>query len=196
LSRRPSHNRIHRGLAEGGFIDGKNLCIVFQWANEEAARVVTLAQELVPRADVIIASGGSVSVAAAKSGIATIPIVFAIGAHPMKVGRVSSLNRPGNSITGATSLSLELAPKRPELLKEVFPAARIAVLTHRQTPGADPLFSGRREQLVSTAAQYNIAASYVIRGYVEAGGLMSYGLGKPILIGSFSVHCRRRFGRR
>ena len=80
--------------------------------------------------DVIVAPGGAPAALAAKSATTTIPIVFEMGADPIAMGLVGTLNRPGGNLTGVTSLNVQVTPKRLEILHEVVPtAAVIAVLT-------------------------------------------------------------------
>ena len=72
---------------------------------------------------------------AAKTATTTIPIVFATAADPIRAGLVTSLNRPGGNATGTTIISVEVAPKRLELLHELVPAASvIALLLNPATP--------------------------------------------------------------
>jgi putative ABC transport system substrate-binding protein len=95
-----------------------------------------LAAELVRRQVVIIAvGGGGVTALAAKDATSTIPIVFAFGTDPVKLGLVASLNRPGGNITGVSYLAVELGPKRLGLLREILPkAAAIGFLMNPGSP--------------------------------------------------------------
>jgi putative ABC transport system substrate-binding protein len=87
---------------------------------------------------VIVAPGGAPAALAAKSATTTIPIVFEMGADPIAMGLVGSLNRPGGNLTGVSSLNVEVTPKRLEILHELVPtAAVLAVLVNPTSPTAD-----------------------------------------------------------
>jgi putative tryptophan/tyrosine transport system substrate-binding protein len=74
----------------------------------------------------------------AKAATTTILVVFQIGNDPVQLGLVGSLNRPGSNLTGTTLLSIEIAPKRLELLHDLVPdATSVAVLLNPTDPGAE-----------------------------------------------------------
>src|SRR5262249_4132347 len=89
---------------------------------------------------VLVTAGGTSAALAAKAATATVPIVFAIGADPVQIGLVASLNRPGGNVTGATSINVELGPKRLELMRELLPSvSSMALLVNPTTPAlAEP----------------------------------------------------------
>jgi putative ABC transport system substrate-binding protein len=129
---------FHRGLGEGGLIEGKNVVIEFRWASGEYGRLPALAAELVSRqVAVLVAAGGDPSARAAKAATSTIPIVFGSG-DPIKTGLVASLNRPGGNATGVHILSNDLEPKRLGLVHELFPGAALfgALLNPKFPPAA------------------------------------------------------------
>ena len=130
---------FHRGLAEGGFVAGKNVVIEYRWAEGRYDRLPAMAAELVGRqVTVLVSSGGAPVLLAAKGATATTPIVFSSGADPVKLGIVESFNRPGANITGVYILTNALEAKRFGLLHELAPAgAAIAMLYNPSNPNGE-----------------------------------------------------------
>ena len=118
------------GLAQRGYVVGKNVEMVPRFANREIGRLDALAAELVAAKVDLIVAGAPVSIRAAQKATTTIPIVMAFsGDDPVKAGFVQSLGRPGGNVTGVTALSRDLVSKWLELLFEVAPGmTRVAVL--------------------------------------------------------------------
>jgi putative ABC transport system substrate-binding protein len=131
---------FRQGLKEAGYVEGQNVAIEYRWAEDQYNRLPALAAELVHRqVAVIVAGGGTHSAMAAKTATVTIPIVFAVGVDPVKVGLVKSLNRPGGNLTGVTSQSLDVVEKRLELLRELLPTATtISVLVNPTSVLSEP----------------------------------------------------------
>ena len=136
----PVMNAIRKGLAETGFVEGRNLAIEYRWAEGQFDRLPALAAELVNRSvALIVTSGGVPPTLAAKAATTTIPIVFHMGDDPVRVGAVTSINRPGGNVTGVTFLTVASGTKRLELLTALLPTAKvIGVLLNPRNPGAEP----------------------------------------------------------
>jgi putative ABC transport system substrate-binding protein len=127
---------FRQGLADAGFVEGKNVAIEFRWADGQHSRLGAFAAELVSRrVDVIIAPGGAPAALAAKAATSSIPIVFEMGGDPIALGLVEHMNRPTANLTGVASFNVDLSPKRLQFMQEVVPNARLlAVLVNPTSP--------------------------------------------------------------
>jgi putative ABC transport system substrate-binding protein len=127
---------FRKGLAEAGYIEGRNVAIEYRYADGQYDQLPALAADLASRrVAVIVATAGTPTVRAAKAATATIPIVFVIGGNPVTFGFVASINHPGGNATGVTLISSETATKRLGLLLELAPTARvIGVLGNHANP--------------------------------------------------------------
>jgi putative tryptophan/tyrosine transport system substrate-binding protein len=120
---------FHRGLADGGFAEGRNVEIEYRWSEDHNDRLPALAEDLVLHQVTVIVAAGTPASQAAKAATQTIPIVFDIGTDPVGVGLVASLAHPGGNITGVTNLNVELFKKCFELMYSLMsPTVTIAVL--------------------------------------------------------------------
>jgi putative tryptophan/tyrosine transport system substrate-binding protein len=131
---------FRQGLKEMGFIEGQNVAIESRFAEGQIDRVPALASDLVRRnVNVFVATGGTGSVVKAKPVVPrTIPIVFAMGGDPVKLGVVASLAHPGDNITGVSFLLSDVAAKQVELLHELVPkAAAIGFLVNPKDPTSE-----------------------------------------------------------
>jgi ABC-type uncharacterized transport system substrate-binding protein len=124
------------GLKETGYVEGQNVAIEYRWAEGQYDRLPALAAELVSRpVAVLVSTGGDVGALAAKRATATIPIVFIIGADPVKLGLVRSLDNPGLNATGMELFVSVLATKRLQLLLNLVPKpGPIGLLANPKNP--------------------------------------------------------------
>ena len=128
---------FRQGLKETGYVEGQNVAIEYRWAEGHYERLPTLVADLLSRHVTVIAANGPAAVAA-KAATSSIPIVFAIGADPVKFGLVASMNRPGGNVTGVALLSVELGPKKLQMLHELIPTVRtVGLLVNSTNPNAE-----------------------------------------------------------
>jgi putative ABC transport system substrate-binding protein len=130
---------LRRGLAETGYVEGRNVTIEYRWARGRYDRLPELAAEFVRgRVNVIFAGGSSAPGLAAKAATSSIPIVFQTGGDPVADGLVPSMNRPGANVTGVSRMTVLLDSKRLELLHEAVPKVNtFAILVNRDSPRTD-----------------------------------------------------------
>lgn len=125
----PLFDAFRQGLAELGYVEGRNIVIEPRFAEGQYERLPELLTELVDLKVDVIAVTGAVTARAAKKAVTDMPIVFAVVVDPVVDNVVGSLERPGGNITGATSFDSQQARKQLDLLKDVIPGLkRVAIL--------------------------------------------------------------------
>src|SRR5262249_297929 len=161
----PFATAFRSALAEAGYVEGQNLEIAYRWAEGDYTRLPGLAGELVKRkVEVIAASGGDRSTVAAKAATSTIPLASVIGGDPVAAGFVASLARPGGNLTGVSLVTVQLMPKRLELLRRVVPQAkRVALLVNGANPQTDSVIKA-----MQAAARAQGVALQLLEGNSEA----------------------------
>jgi putative ABC transport system substrate-binding protein len=173
---------FRQGLADMGFVEGRNVAIEQRWADNRLDRLPGLAAELVRR-EVAAIVGNLAAVKAAQAATGTIPIVFVVGNDPITHGLVSSLSRPEGNVTGVTFFGgSELNSKRMELLHELVPAGKvIAVLVDPSDASsasgwldaeAAGRALGRRTERIEVAGEGELDAAFARMEAVEAGAML------------------------
>jgi ABC-type uncharacterized transport system substrate-binding protein len=134
----PYATAFRQGLKEAGYVDGQNVTIEYRWAEGRYERLPTQAADLVRRQVSVIAATSTPASLVAKAATSSIPIVFATGADPVKLGLVVSLNQPGANATGVSFFAAELGSKQAGLLRELIPAAaHVGLLVNPNFPATD-----------------------------------------------------------
>src|SRR6516164_7127577 len=178
----PRLTGLRRGLNETGYVEGRNVVIEYRWAGNQADRLPALAADLVRLRVAVIVTAGPPSTFAAKAATTSIPIVFGVGADPVKLGLVASINRPGGNLTGFNAYSGELGAKGLALLHELVPsAAMIGVLGNPNNPipervtkdvvAAAPVI-GLKVQILKASTDREIDAAFVSLVQTRTGALL------------------------
>jgi len=179
------------GLKEGGYVEGRNLTVIYRSAENQFDQLPALAAELVKsQISVIFATGSPVPARAAKAATSTIPIVFAYGGDPVSDGLVESFNRPGGNVTGATFIGTALMSKRMELLREILPqVSDVALLVNPKGTLANMQIKEAK-----AAAQALGLALHVINSIGESEFDEAFATMSRLKVGAFLVSTDPLFG--
>jgi putative tryptophan/tyrosine transport system substrate-binding protein len=130
----PFLDGFREGLRAQGYVEGKNVAFELHYAPGDREALRQVISELKRGSiDLAVSSGPATRV---MTAVTDVPVLFALSGDPVELGLVKSLGQPGGNFTGSTFLSLELAGKRVELLKDIFPKLRtLAVLSNTDHPG-------------------------------------------------------------
>jgi ABC-type uncharacterized transport system substrate-binding protein len=164
----PFIDGFREGMREHRYVEGQNLAFVLRYAPGDPARLRAMLPELVSvPADLIVSSGPAILAMRAATGR---PVLFAISGDPVELGIAESLARPGGNFTGVTFMSLDVAQKRIELLKELVPALRrLAVLSNTNHPGEQSEFNATK----AVADAFSVHVAYApFRSPPELGGAL------------------------
>ena len=177
----PLEAAFRKGLAEAGFADGKMPPFEFRWAQGQFDRLPGLATDLVGRAPAVIATVTLPAALAAKAATGVIPVVIVVGEDPVKVGLVTSLNRPSANVTGVSNFMNLLGAKRLELVSEVVPKAEdLALLVNPKNPNAEADTAdlraaadalGRRLHVLTASSDAEIEAAFAAAVQYSVGAL-------------------------
>ena len=174
---------VQKGFDEGGYVEGRNLAIIYRSADGQFDRLSMLAADLVDRkVSVILAIGGPVPARAAKAATGKIPIVFAYGGDPVSDGLVASLNRPGGNVTGVTFIGTALTTKKLELLREIAPGViDIGLLVNPAGTLAETQIKdmkeavqrlGQRLHVANVSSQGELDAAFAAISQLKVGALV------------------------
>jgi putative tryptophan/tyrosine transport system substrate-binding protein len=174
---------LQKGFDEGGYVEGRNLAIVYRSADSQYGRLPMLAADLVDRkVSAILAVGGPLPARAAKAATSKIPIIFAYGGDPVRDDLVVSLNRPGGNVTGVTFIGTTLTTKKLELLLEIVPGATdIALLVNPAGTLAEAQITdtkeavqklGQRLHVANASSQGEIDAAFATISQSKVGALV------------------------
>ncbi len=156
---------FQRGLAETGYVEGRNVIIEYHWAEGHHDRLQALAAELVRRQVAVIVASTTPSALTAKAATQTIPVVFRMGSDPVELGLVASFNRPGGNLTGVADLAADITAKRLAVLHELVPAvASIAMLVNP----ANPYYAQAETRDLQSAAHSLGVRVLVLNGRTES----------------------------
>jgi putative tryptophan/tyrosine transport system substrate-binding protein len=183
------------GLAETGYVDGRNVSIAYRAADGRYDLLAGLVTDLIKqKAAVIVAAGGTEPAKVAQAATSAIPIVFVSAADPVKAGLIASLNRPGGNITGVSLIGSTLEAKRLEILNQLVPGhAPIGVLINPTYPDAG---LQRRESEAAAGAMKRpiivITASTDSEIEPAIAGLAQNGAGALLVAQDVFFNSRRR----
>jgi putative ABC transport system substrate-binding protein len=182
------------GLAEAGYVEGRNVSVIYRWAENRADRLPALAAELVAAgASVIVTSGGAVPARAAKAATSAVPIVFEVGIDPVTTGLVASLARPGGNATGVYMLTGALNGKRLQYLHEIAPRVEtVALLLNPASAAAAQI----EREVVTAATERSIRLVVVRAGTAQQidsalAGLPASGVGALVVANDAFFNSRR-----
>jgi putative ABC transport system substrate-binding protein len=174
---------FRQGLKQAGYIEGENVAIEYRWGENHSDRLAAMVVDLVRRRVAVILAGGNTDAAlAAKAATSTIPIVFVNGSDPVKIGLVTTFNRPGGNLTGVSFLVSALGPKQLELLSELVPKdAVIAMLVDPSIRTGDDQLKGvqaaaqtigRQVLVLNASSERDIDRAFATAVQSKAGGLL------------------------
>jgi putative ABC transport system substrate-binding protein len=178
----PRLTGLRRGLSQTGYVEGRNFLVEYRWAGNQIDRLPALAADLVQRQVAVIVATGTLAALAAKAATTSIPIVFNVGADPVQLGLVASLNRPGGNLTGYNNIASELGTKGLALLHELIPSvATIGTLENPNSPVSELMTRdvlatapviGVKVQILEAGTDREIDAAFMSLVQAQTGALL------------------------
>jgi putative tryptophan/tyrosine transport system substrate-binding protein len=183
---------FRQGLGAAGFVEGQNVAVEYRWADDQLARVAGLASDLVRRRVSAIVTNG-IAVPAVREAAGTIPIIFLTGYDPIRTGFVTSLSRPGGTMTGVVFTQTDLMTKQLGLLHELAPNTSVMAalldpnqletdIEAREIESAGRAL-GRKVLIVKAASEGELSAAFAAIAQAGAAAL---------LVGGSPVYINRR----
>ena len=164
---------FRQGLGEAGYSEGRNVTVEYHFVDGKFDRLPAVMDDLVRRRVAVIAASGGAPAVAARAATATIPIVFAVGQDPAKLGLVASLARPGGNATGFNFFAHETEAKRLSLLHQLVPkSVRVGVLVNpTNVVNTEGTLQGVREAASVLGLQIQVVNASTI-GEINAAALV------------------------
>jgi putative ABC transport system substrate-binding protein len=173
---------LRGSLSESAYVEGRNVSILYRWAEGNAARLPALAEDLARRQVAVIVAGATPAALAAKAATRTIPVVFVLGSDPVGIGLVASLNRPGGNLTGVTNLANALVAKRLNLLDQLKPGSGpLGMMVNPNNPNAEADLKeaiaaatalGRRLLVARVAGENDLESAFAYLSSEQAEALL------------------------
>jgi putative ABC transport system substrate-binding protein len=152
--------QFHKGLAEGGFVEGRNVSLKYRWARGDYGLLPGYVDELIgQKIDLLVAVGGDASAIAARKAASSVPVVFSMGGDPVEAGLVRSFNTPGGNMTGVVIFSNDAETKRLSLLHELAPTGLLGAPVNPEFPASTGQLRDLREAAPKLGRQLFIATA-------------------------------------
>ncbi len=172
---------FRKGLAEAGYIEGQNVAVEYRWADDRLDRLPAMVADLVQRQVGVIVVN-TLAAQVAMKVTTTVPLVFASGSDPIRLGLVASLNRPSGNVTGVVFTVSDLMAKRLGLLHDLAPKANIvAVLLDSNYPEIEIVAkdaeaagraTGQKILIVKATSEGEFDAAFAAMVQARAGALL------------------------
>src|SRR6516164_9481004 len=184
---------FRQGLAEAGYVEGRNVAIPYLWAEGQYDRLPQMAAELVRRQVAVIVASPIPAAVAAKAATATIPIVFSVAGDPVKLGLVAGLARPGGNATGVNFFQAELGAKQLGLLRELLPrAAHIGLLVNPSNANVEGVTKDVTAAAATIGLQIAVVRATDSREIEAALAMLVRNKADALMVGADSLFFNRR----